>query len=110
MFDAARDDQEFAFVDYCRAITELHAQSAFGHQEQLVFVFVMVPDELALQFYGFDEAIVDFTDDAGMAIIGKQRELFAKVDGVHQETSRAWTSLVTTASACCVVARVEVSE
>jgi hypothetical protein len=58
MFHSARHDHKFALVHYRFAITEPHAQSAFDDQEQLIFIFMMMPDEFTFQLYGFDVAVV----------------------------------------------------
>ena len=42
-------DDELARADPLLAIAELHEQPPFDHQEQLVFLVVMVPDKLALE-------------------------------------------------------------
>jgi hypothetical protein len=47
MFDAARDDDEFAFTHERFVVAEFHAQRAFDNEKELIFVFVMMPDEFA---------------------------------------------------------------
>jgi hypothetical protein len=83
MFDAARDNDEFTFAHRGFAIAEFHAQSAFDDQKELVFVVVMMPDKLAFEFNGFDVAVVDFADDARIAIVGEKAEFILEIDGVH---------------------------
>jgi hypothetical protein len=77
MFDSARDDDEFAFVDDGFMVAELHAQHAFDDEKQFIFVFMMMPDEFAFQFDCFDLAIVYLADDARVAVVGEQAELLA---------------------------------
>jgi len=47
-------DDKFTGVDDSFAIAKFHAERPFYDQEQFIFVIVMVPDELALEFHGFD--------------------------------------------------------
>src|SRR5438105_5034350 len=49
MLDAARDDQEFPLFQPDVAIAQLHAEAALHHQEHLVFVLMVVPDERPLE-------------------------------------------------------------
>ena len=48
VLDAARNDDKFAFVDDGFVAAELHPQSTFHDQKQLVFVVMMMPDEIVL--------------------------------------------------------------
>ena len=45
MFDPARHDDEFAFLDPDVPITKLHAKAALDDQEEFVLVVVAVPEE-----------------------------------------------------------------
>jgi len=47
------------------AVSELHAQPALQHEEQLVFHLVRVPHELALQLDQLDVEVVDRPDGLG---------------------------------------------
>ena len=83
MFHSARHNDKFTFVDEGFAVPEFHAQSALDDQEKLVFVFMMMPDEFALELDGFDVAVVDFADDARVPAIGKKGEFFSQIDRLH---------------------------
>ena len=48
MLDTARNHDQLTRLDPHVAITELHEQASLDHQEQLVFVVVMMPMILAL--------------------------------------------------------------
>src|SRR5258708_27305081 len=48
MFDAARDDDEFPFAHERFVVAEFHTQRASNDEKELVFPFVMVPEEFAL--------------------------------------------------------------
>src|SRR4029077_16639514 len=56
MFDAARDDDKFPFVDDGLVAAKLHAQAPFDDQKKLVFVVMMMPDKVALELDGFEIA------------------------------------------------------
>jgi hypothetical protein len=43
VLNSPRDDQELALFQPDVTISKFHAEAAFGHQEQLVFVVVVVP-------------------------------------------------------------------
>jgi hypothetical protein len=77
MFDAARNDDKFAFTDNFGAITELHLQRALGYQKKFVFLVMMMPHELTFEFNDLHVAIVDFSEDARTGEVGKERELVA---------------------------------
>jgi hypothetical protein len=83
MFDAARDDDEFPFAHERFIVAEFHAQHAFDNEKQLIFLFVMVPDEFALQFHGFDVTFVHLTDDSGFPVIGEEAEFFMQINSFH---------------------------
>src|SRR5208283_3878785 len=59
MLDSAGHDDEFTFFDPLMAFAKLgvavlHAEAAFHHQEQLVFVLVMMKDKSALELIELD--------------------------------------------------------
>jgi hypothetical protein len=53
VFDATQHDDEYALIHDGFAIAEFHAPSALKNHEQLVFIVVMMPDELAFSFTAF---------------------------------------------------------
>jgi hypothetical protein len=69
MFNAARDDDKFPFVDNGFVAAKLHPQFAFHHQKKLVFVVMMMPDKVALELDGFEIAIIDFGYDARIPVV-----------------------------------------
>jgi hypothetical protein len=85
MLDTARNNDKFAFTHHGFAVAELHAQRAFDHEEEFVLVFMVMPDKLTLEFDGFDMALVYFTDDSRIPAVGKAAELFAQIDGFHDD-------------------------
>ena len=85
---AARDDYEFPFTHDGFVIAELHAQSSFNDEKQLILVFMMVPDEFAFELHGFDVAVIHFTEDARVAVIGEAAKFFFEIDRVHDVAYR----------------------
>jgi hypothetical protein len=86
VFDAARDDDEFPFAHERFVVAEFHAQRASNDEKELIFPFVMVPDEFALQFHSFDVTFIHLTDDLGVPVIGKEAEFFLQVNFFHCAT------------------------
>ncbi len=65
MFGAARYDHEFARTNLNLALgavfAVLHAKPAFDDEEEFIFVFVMVPNELTLELRQLDVGVVQLT-------------------------------------------------
>jgi hypothetical protein len=80
VFDATGNDQELAFLQPDVPIPERHVEAALHHQEQLVLVVVVVPDELALELDPLDLLAVQFADDRRISVVAKPRQLLAEVD------------------------------
>jgi hypothetical protein len=62
VLDAARHDEQVARAELDDAVAELHAEAAAVHEEQLVGVVVVVPDEGALQPGELDVLAVERRD------------------------------------------------
>ena len=54
MLDAARHDQELAFLQPNVAIPKLHPKTALQHQEKLILLAVVMPRERPLKLDQFD--------------------------------------------------------
>jgi hypothetical protein len=85
---ATRNDDKFAFTHESFVVAELHAQGSFADQKQFILVFMMVPDEFALEFHGFDVAVIHFAEDPRVAVIGEAAEFFFQINRVHVVTYR----------------------
>jgi hypothetical protein len=83
MFDTSGNNDEFAFAHERFAVAEFHAQPAFDNEEELIFVFVMVPNKFALQFHRLDVSLVHLADDPGVAVIGEETEFFLQINCFH---------------------------
>jgi hypothetical protein len=80
VFDAPRHDEEFALFQPNVPVAKLHAKAALDHQEQLVLVIVVVPDELALEFDQLDELAVQLASDLRLPVGGEAGKLVAEID------------------------------
>jgi hypothetical protein len=83
VFHSAGDNDELAFADPFMVVAEFHAKAAFDYEEHFVFVFVVVEDELALEFVELDGLAVELGSDVGLPVFGDFREFFGDVDFVH---------------------------
>src|SRR5271157_2654396 len=63
------------------AVPELHPESPLDHEKQLVFVVMLMPDELPLEFYQLDVLPVQLAHDPGIPVIVEEGELLL---GVHR--------------------------
>src|SRR5580700_3781254 len=68
MLDAARYHDELAFFDPHVTLAKLHAEASFDHQEQFVFVVVMMKDEFSFQFVELKVLSVEFGTDVWLPI------------------------------------------
>ena len=73
VFDAARNDQELAFLEPDLPVAEIHPESSLHHQEHLVLVLMVVPDEFSLELDEFDKLAVELADDLRAPMIVKLR-------------------------------------
>src|SRR5438874_5778213 len=87
VLDAVRNDEELAFAHHCLSVAKFHSQRAFDYQKQFIFVFMVVPDEIALEFDGFETTVVHFAENARIPVIGELREFLLEIDRVHDLTS-----------------------
>jgi len=65
------------------AIAELDGEVALDHDEKLVFIFVLMPDELTLNLGQFDLAVVQIRHDFRIPLIVKATEFLGQVDLVN---------------------------
>src|SRR5215472_18720781 len=83
MLDAVRHDDKLALAHNCFMSAEFHSKCAFDDQEHLVFVVVMMPDELAFQLDRLYDEIVDLAEDARIEVILKFREFIREIHRMH---------------------------
>jgi hypothetical protein len=65
------------------AVAEIHTEAAFDYEEHLVFVVMMMKDELAVQLDELDLLSVELGGDAGLVVFSDFRELLGDVDFGH---------------------------
>src|SRR6266478_3544411 len=83
MLHAARHHDKLALLDPFMAVAEIHAEAAFHYQEHLVFVLMVMKDELAVQFDELDVLSVELRGDAGLVVFSDVGELLGDVDFGH---------------------------
>src|SRR6266850_1848212 len=96
MLRNVRDDDELARLDYELLVSELHAQPAFHHEEQLVFMLVVVPDELTLELRELHVIVIHFAHDLGTPLILKPAEHLGEIDFADVHEARSRTVFVST--------------
>lgn len=83
MLDATGHDQKFPRRHHDLAVAKAHAEPPVDHEEQLILVLVMMPDELSRQPGELDLHVVDLTRDPRLPGLGESGECLAKIDLVH---------------------------
>src|SRR5882724_6071874 len=64
-------------------IAPLHVQFALHHQQHFIFSVMMVPHELALNFYQLYLEVIQFTHDLRTELVLKRGKLLRQVDDLH---------------------------
>src|SRR5207245_6311543 len=83
VLDASRYHDEFALLQPHLPVTELDAEAPFDHQEQLVFVLMMMPDELPFQLVELYQLAVELGGDVGLPILPDTGEFLGDVYLFH---------------------------
>ncbi len=79
MLHTTRHNDKFALFDPFVAIAKIHAETAFHHQKQLIFVFVMVKHKLTFEFVELYILTVEFTGDVRPPVFGDPSEFVGDV-------------------------------
>src|ERR1700686_5680673 len=79
MLYAARNDNELAGFDPFVMVAEVHAEAALDDEEHLVFVLVMMENELAFQLIELHVLAVEFGGDVGLPVFGDLGEFLGDV-------------------------------
>jgi hypothetical protein len=87
VFHSAWDNDELAFANPFMVVAKFHPEAAFDYEEHFVFVFVMVEDELALEFVELDGLAVELGSDVGFPVFVDFGKFFGDVDFVHSVSS-----------------------
>ena len=86
---AARHDEELALAELDHPVAQVDRETAGEHQEELVLVAVVVPDELALESRELHVLAVQLRDDARAPALGNALELLREVDLRRRLAARA---------------------
>jgi hypothetical protein len=79
VFDAFRDDEHFARRYADCAIAKIDPQNTLQHDEGLIRVLVIVPDEVALQFHDLELVIVHFSNNLRSPMLVQQLNFLLKL-------------------------------
>jgi hypothetical protein len=63
-----------------RAIPKIDSQITFHHDERLISILVVMPNEVSLQLHDLELVVVHFGDDLWLPLLVEQPELLAEVD------------------------------
>jgi hypothetical protein len=82
VFHSVRDNEEFARANDHIAIAQSHRELPLDYEEHLILFVVMMPDELTFQLYYFHVTIIDFSNDARVAIVAEKGKLLREINFV----------------------------
>jgi hypothetical protein len=75
-----RNDEHLSRPDMHHPVPKINPQISFDHDERLVSVFVIMPDEVSLQLHHLELVIVHFSDHFWLPLLIEQVKLLHKVD------------------------------
>src|SRR5919108_6348441 len=84
VLDALWDHGELARSKLDGATSQLDPKASFDHIEELVFMLVVVPDEIALELDGFDVEVIDLADDLRGPVFLDAPELVLDIHFLNQ--------------------------
>lgn len=79
VLDLVWDNDKFTFLEPDVPVAKLHAKSAFDHEKHLVFIVMMVPEELSLKLDQLDELAVELTNNPRAPVVIQEGELCIKL-------------------------------
>lgn len=83
MLDHSWHNEKLSFVNVNGLVAKLHSQHTLRHQEQFVFILMVMPNELAFQFCCFDMLTIQLTNDSGIPVVGDEIVFFLDVNFFH---------------------------
>src|SRR3712207_6106156 len=89
VLDAARDDEELARAKVDVAITQLDRQATCQHEEEVVRLVVLVPDELAFYLDELHLVVVQASDDLRAPAVVERRQLVGEVDRLGRSAAHS---------------------
>jgi len=84
MFHTMRHHDELPFLDPHVHIVELHSKSPFHDEEHLVFVVVVMPDELTLELIQLHKLSIELSDNKWLPVFSYLLELLLDVHFLHR--------------------------
>ncbi len=82
MFNTPGHDEEFSGVQFHLPVSEFNAESTGHYEKEFIFVLVVVPDELTLEFGELHLLPVQLSDDMRVPVVGNLGELFGQAYGL----------------------------
>src|SRR5262249_24371947 len=83
VLDSLRNDEKLVRLQRNVAVAKADSHPALHHEEHLVFLLVVVPDELALDLDELDRVLVDLSRKTRGPTFLEPGELFGEVDLFH---------------------------
>ena len=83
VLDSPRDHDELAFLELNGLVAEFDAKPSFDHEEHLVFILMVMPDEFAFQLVELHQLAVEFTCDVWLPVFVDLGEFRGEIDFVH---------------------------
>src|SRR5205085_6804354 len=80
MLHSLRNDDEFAGIQFDRSVAQVDGQSALDDKEELIFVLMLVPDELALKLHQLNLRVVYLAGDFRAPMVVEEPEFLAEID------------------------------
>ena len=71
-----------------RVVAELHAEPPLYHEKHLVFVVVVMPDELALELDQLDELSIEFARNVRLTVLVDFREFRREINLIEHKVHR----------------------
>ena len=86
MIHPLRHNKEFAGIDLYVAVAQPNPQAPLHHEKHLVFIFMMMPDELPLHFGQLHVAVVEFANNLRAPVVREAGKFFGEVYLVEVHT------------------------
>jgi len=83
VLDPARNHDELAFFEPDGLVAELDPEPALHHQEHLIFVVMVMPDEFAIDLGELDLLTVQFAGNVRLVELVDLGEFLGEVNFVH---------------------------
>lgn len=84
MFDSFRHDKYFPRAERDNSLSKLNLDAPAEDQKEVISILVLVPNKLTLDFDNHEVMSVELTNDPGLPVLCKRRQLVGKVYGFHE--------------------------